>query len=56
MSKTAIAEHISGDIPDMLNNHDYVYAHIKNLKKKLTEAGGKNYLTTIYGTGYKWVM
>jgi DNA-binding response OmpR family regulator len=56
LSKTAIAEHISGDIADMLNNHDYVYAHIKNLKKKLTEAGGKNYLTTIYGTGYKWVM
>jgi len=31
-----------------------VYAHIKNLKKKLNEAGCGNYLKTLYGTGYKW--
>ncbi len=54
ISKSAVAEHLSGDIADMLDNHDFVYAHIKNLKKKLTDAGCKNYLKTIYGTGYKW--
>jgi DNA-binding response OmpR family regulator len=54
VSKSALAEHLSGDLADMLDNHDFIYAHIKNLKKKLTEAGCANYLKTIYGTGYKW--
>lgn len=54
ISKSAIAEHISGDLADMLDNHDFIYAHIKNLKKKLTEAGYGNYLKTLYGNGYKW--
>jgi DNA-binding response OmpR family regulator len=54
ISKTALAEHISGDIADMFDNYDFVYAHIKNLKKKLSEAGCGSYLKTLYGTGYKW--
>lgn len=54
IAKSALAEHLSGDIADMFDNHDFVYAHVKNLKKKLSEAGYGNYLKTIYGTGYKW--
>jgi DNA-binding response OmpR family regulator len=54
ISKSALAEHLSGDIADMMDNHDFVYAHVKNLKKKLTSAGCENYLKTIYATGYKW--
>ncbi len=54
ISKTALAEHISGDIADMFDNYDFVYAHIKNLKKKLNEAGCRPYLKTLYGSGYKW--
>ena len=54
ISKNALAEHISGDIADMFDSFDFVYAHIKNLKKKLNEAGCGNYLKTLYGTGYKW--
>lgn len=54
ISKSSLAEHLSGDFADMLDNHDFIYAHIKNLKKKLTEAGCGNYLKTIYGTGYRW--
>ncbi|TCC82610.1 response regulator transcription factor [Pedobacter hiemivivus] len=56
VSKSAIAEHLSGELADMLDNHDFIYAHIKNLKKKLTEAGCANYLKTIYGSGYKWEL
>jgi len=56
ISKSALAEHLSGDIADMFDNHDFVYAHVKNLKRKLTEAGCKNYLKTVYGTGYKWEL
>ncbi|MVT09335.1 response regulator transcription factor [Chitinophaga tropicalis] len=54
ISKNALAEHLSGDLADMMNSYDFVYAHIKNLKKKLNEAGCDNYLKTVYGTGYKW--
>lgn len=54
LSKGAIAEHLSGDMADMLDNHDFVYAHVKNLKKKLKNAGCKSYIKTVYGLGYKW--
>lgn len=54
LSKSAIAEHLSGDMADMLDNHDFVYAHIKNLKKKLNEAGSGDYIKSVYGMGYNW--
>jgi DNA-binding response OmpR family regulator len=54
ISKNILAEHLSGDFADMLDNHDFIYAHIKNLKKKLNLSGGDSYLKTVYGTGYKW--
>ncbi len=56
VSKSALAEHLSGDIADMLDNHDFVYTHIKNLKKKLQESGCDKYLKSVYGIGYKWEM
>ncbi len=55
VSKNAIAEHLSGDMADMLDNHNFVYAHIKNLKSKLGGAGLTNCIKTIYGTGYQWL-
>lgn len=54
LSKGAIAEHLSGDMADMLDNYDFVYAHIKNLKKKLNESGSHDYIKSVYGIGYKW--
>lgn len=54
LSKGAIAEHLSGDMADMLDNHDFVYAHIKNLKKKLRSSNAVDYIKTVYGLGYKW--
>lgn len=54
LSKAAIAEHLSGDMADMLDNHDFIYAHVKNLKKKIHQAGGSDYIKTVYGLGYKW--
>lgn len=55
VSKNAIAEHLSGDMADMLDSHNFVYAHIKNLKSKLADIGCENCIKTIYGTGYQWV-
>jgi len=54
VSKNAIAEHLSGDMADMMDSHNFVYAHIKNLKSKLSDAGCENCIKTIYGTGYQW--
>lgn len=54
ISKNALAEHLSGDNAGLYDTYDFVYAHIKNLKRKLTDAGYDNYLKTLYGTGYKW--
>ena len=55
VSKNAIAEHLSGDMADMLDNHNFVYAHIKNLKSKLSDAGCTECIKTIYATGYQWL-
>lgn len=55
ISKSALAEHLSGDMADMLDNQDFIYSHIKNLKAKLTEAGALDCIKNIYGSGYKWI-
>jgi DNA-binding response OmpR family regulator len=49
VSKAALAEHLSGDMANMMDNFDFIYSHIKNLKRKLTEASCKEYIKTIYG-------
>jgi DNA-binding response OmpR family regulator len=55
ISKTAIAEHMWGDEMDMHDNFDFIYTHIKNLRKKLLDANCKDYLKSIYGIGYKFM-
>jgi DNA-binding response OmpR family regulator len=52
ISKNAIAEHLWGD--DMQGNNYFIYTHIKNLRKKLIEAGGTDYIKSVYGMGYKF--
>jgi len=54
VSKNAIAEHLSGDDAELLDKFDFIYSHMKNLKKKLTEAGCEDYIKTVYGLGYKF--
>ncbi len=53
LTKQIIAEHLWGDNVDFLNSFDFVYQHVKNLRKKITAAGGQDYIKTIYGLGYK---
>jgi DNA-binding response OmpR family regulator len=54
LSKNAIAEHLWGDNADQVDGHDFIYTHIKNLRKKLIEKGCTDYLQTIYGIGYNF--
>ena len=53
-TKGTIAEHLMGDHADMFDNFDIIYAHVKNLKKKLKQVGCTDYIKTIYGMGYKF--
>jgi DNA-binding response OmpR family regulator len=55
ISKTSIAEHLSGEYVDVLSSFDFIYAHIKNLRKKLIDAGCEDYIKTVYGVGYKFL-
>lgn len=55
VSKSAMAEHLSGDMADMLDDFNFVYTHIKNLKSKLSDAGVTTCIKTYYGTGYQWI-
>jgi DNA-binding response OmpR family regulator len=54
ISKNAIAEHMWGDEMDMHDNFDFIYTHIKNLRKKLIDAGCADYMKSVYGIGYKF--
>lgn len=53
LTKESIAEHIWGDNMDLVDSFDFIYSHIKNLKKKLNDAGAENPIKTVYGMGYK---
>jgi len=52
ISKDAIAEHLWGN--DMSGNFDFIYTHIKNLRKKLMDAEVADYIKSVYGMGYKF--
>jgi DNA-binding response OmpR family regulator len=52
ISKNAIAEHLWGD--GMEGNNDFIYTHIKNLRKKLFDLAKVDYIKSVYGMGYKF--
>ncbi|MEO0581497.1 MAG: response regulator transcription factor [Bacteroidota bacterium] len=54
LSKESIAEHLVGNDADLLDNFDFIYSHIKNLRKKMLKAGGGDYIKAVYGMGYKF--
>lgn len=56
ISKNAIAEHLWGDHMDMSDSYDFIYTHIKNLRKKLIEGGCVDYIQSVYGMGYKFSL
>lgn len=56
LSKASIAEHLWGDHFDQSDNFDTVYVHMKNLRKKLSNKSGKDYIKTVYGMGYKFTF
>lgn len=53
VSRESLAEHIWGDHMDVADSFDFIYSHIKNLRKKLQKAGVGDVIQTVYGVGYK---
>ena len=53
VTKNAMAEHLWGDEMDLSHDFHFIYTHVKNLKKKLSEAGANDYIKSVYGIGYK---
>ncbi len=54
VSKYSIAEHLWGNDSDQMDSHDFIYVHLRNLRKKLARKGSVDYIQTIYGIGYKF--
>lgn len=53
LSKERLAEHIWGDHMDLTDSFDFIYSHIKNLRKKIVSKSGSDLIRAIYGIGYK---
>lgn len=53
VTKEAIVEHLWGDDIDLSDSYDFIYSHIKNLRKKMMNAGAPDYIKAVYGMGYK---
>ena len=56
ISKTTLGEFMSSSYIDYGFTDDVVYTHIKNLKKKITNSGGDDYIKNVYGVGYKFTV
>lgn len=54
ITKESIAEHLWGDEMDMADSFDFIYSHIKNLRKKIMDASDEDYIKSVYGMGYKF--
>jgi DNA-binding response OmpR family regulator len=54
LTKESIIEHLWGDDAGLANNYDFIYTHIKNLRKKLMTGGCPDYIKAVYGMGYKF--
>jgi DNA-binding response OmpR family regulator len=54
LTKEAIAEHIWGDHIEMVDSFKFIYTHLANLRKKIAELGGNDYIKSIYRVGYKF--
>lgn len=56
LTKEAITEHVWGDNSSAFDNMDFIYTHIKNLRKKLKEYGARDYIKSVYGIGYRFSL
>ncbi len=53
INKMSLAESVWGDNIDQADSLDFIYSQVKNLRKKLKQAGATVELKAVYGFGYK---
>lgn len=51
IAKSAMLERISRDTPDCTESS--LKMHVSNLRRKLREIGGKDYIEAVWGIGFK---
>ena len=56
LTRESIAEHIWGDNMDLADSFDFIYSHMKNLRKKITSTGCDDPIKVVYGVGYKFEL
>jgi DNA-binding response OmpR family regulator len=54
ITKESIADYLWGDYGGGYGSYDFIYTHLKNLRRKLEDAGSPDYIQNIYGVGYKF--
>lgn len=54
ITKTSLIDYLWGDFMDIDDSYDFIYTHIKNLRRKLLKNDCKDYIKTVYGIGYKF--
>ena len=56
ITKESIADYLWGEYGGGYGSYDFVYTHLKNLRRKLVDAGCPDYVQNIYGVGYKFSL
>jgi DNA-binding response OmpR family regulator len=56
VTKESIVDHLWESSVQLTDNYDFIYSHIKNLRKKLSDAGCPDYIRSIFGMGYKFAV
>ena len=56
LTRESIVEHLWGEHIEITDNHDFIYTHIKNLRKKIMQSGCRDYIKAVYGMGYKFEL
>lgn len=54
VARTALAENLWRDEVNLGESFDFIYTHIKNIRKKLLDHTGKDYFKSVYGIGYRF--
>lgn len=54
LTREAIAEYLWGDHVETADSFKFIYTHLANLRKKIAELGGNDYIKSIYRVGYKF--
>ncbi|MDR2653314.1 MAG: response regulator transcription factor [Prevotellaceae bacterium] len=56
LTKEHLAEAVWGDNIDQADNFDFIYAQVKNLRKKLVSAKATPKIKAVYGIGYRFIV